>query len=135
VSESESSAPKPLTERQREILDIYAERLRSTGLPPSTVEIANQFGVSAQAVQKVVNALVKRGFLLRTRRKLHRFTLGQAGLDLFGLTRDQLNQARRKSSQMELGLPTSRRSISPPSPTQPPQLFLDLEIDNRRAAS
>lgn len=56
---------RPLTPRQREILDFIRSAIRDTGVCPSYREIAAHFGVTAGGLQKQIEALVAKGALAR----------------------------------------------------------------------
>lgn len=52
-----------LTERQDEILDFVREHQRTHSVPPSTREIARQFGVAQPTVTGHLHALAKKGMI------------------------------------------------------------------------
>src|SRR5258708_1000940 len=59
---------KPLTDRQRRVLELVAERLESDGAAPSLVEIGRALGgVSPTAALAHVVALERKGYLRRDR--------------------------------------------------------------------
>lgn len=84
------AAPKPLTERQRRVLDLIAERLESDGLPPSLAEIGRALGgVSPTAALAHVVALERKGYLRRDRHQPRSLRLVEAasepGSDVYRL--------------------------------------------------
>jgi repressor LexA len=59
---------KPLTERQRRVLELIAERIELDGVPPSLAEIGRALGgVSPTAALAHVVALERKGYLRRDR--------------------------------------------------------------------
>src|SRR4051812_41222259 len=65
-----------LTAKQRQVLALIRERLRSTGILPTYQEIADHFGFrSLNAVTAHVKLLVKKGYLLKTPGKARSFQL------------------------------------------------------------
>jgi len=64
------SAFRPLTERQREVLDFVALSVERRGLAPTLREIADAFGFASTAsAQKHVAELVRKGYLTRERHR------------------------------------------------------------------
>lgn len=56
--------PRPLTARQREVLDVIEEHVRAHGYPPSLREIARHFGWRHHAnAEQHVAAIAKKGWL------------------------------------------------------------------------
>ncbi|SRR5579884_123794 len=54
----------PLTDRQKEILDLIQRIVRAQGYPPTQREIARHFGLSGtRAVEKHLSALIEKGYL------------------------------------------------------------------------
>ncbi len=55
---------KPLTPRQREVLDLIRECLQQTGMPPTRAEIAQRLGFkSANAAEEHLKALARKGVI------------------------------------------------------------------------
>jgi repressor LexA len=65
-SRSTGSAPNPLTERQRQVLDFIDESVRERGYPPSVREIGEAIGLSSPStVHAHLAALQDKGYLRR----------------------------------------------------------------------
>jgi repressor LexA len=59
---------KPLTEKQRAILEFIQEQIASRGCPPTYREIGKRFGIrSTNGVRTHLEALVKKGYLKQER--------------------------------------------------------------------
>lgn len=55
---------KPLTEKQKEVLKLIAEKVKGVGYPPTMQELADELGVrSKNAVVKHLHALEKKGYI------------------------------------------------------------------------
>lgn len=62
-------APRPLTDRQREVLDFIRERVRDSHRPPTVREIGDHFDIrSTNGVRVILDALEKKGQLKRSPR-------------------------------------------------------------------
>ena len=59
------SADKPLTARQTEVLAFVLAVYRTDGRAPSIVEIAKRFGCNPNASVCVVDAIVRKGYLVK----------------------------------------------------------------------
>ncbi|WP_295461230.1 transcriptional repressor LexA, partial [uncultured Thiodictyon sp.] len=58
----------PLTDRQRQVLDLIERHIRTTGVPPTRAEIADALGFrSANAAEDHLRALARRGAIELTR--------------------------------------------------------------------
>ncbi len=58
--------PRPITQRQRSILDFIAEEVDKKGYPPTIREIGANFGIgSTNGVRSVLSALERKGFISR----------------------------------------------------------------------
>ncbi|MFP4026618.1 MAG: transcriptional repressor LexA [Candidatus Brocadiia bacterium] len=65
-----------LTERQREVFDFIRSRFRAESRPPTVREIADHFGfASPKAATDHLDALEKKGFILRRNRKARNIEL------------------------------------------------------------
>ena len=61
-----SAAPRSLTPRQREVLDVLIKAQDATGVTPSFQEIADAVGLGAKSgVHRIISALEKRGWIER----------------------------------------------------------------------
>lgn len=78
---------RPLTPRQREILDFIRSAIRDTGVCPSYREIAAHFGVTAGGLQKQIDALVAKGALARREGRSARAFQVVGGRDVAGQVR------------------------------------------------
>lgn len=59
-----------LTARQQEIFEFIKDQILTTGMPPTVREIGSQFNIaSPNGVQAHVTALIKKGFVSRTKTK------------------------------------------------------------------
>jgi repressor LexA len=55
---------KPLTDKQKRVLQLIAEKVKDIGYPPTLQELADEMGVSSKnAVLKHLNALEKKGYI------------------------------------------------------------------------
>lgn len=55
---------KPLTDKQKEVLRLIAEKVNDAGFPPTLQELADELGVASKnAVLKHLNALEKKGYI------------------------------------------------------------------------
>ncbi len=55
---------KPLTDKQKNVLRLIAEKVNEAGFPPTLQELADQLGVASKnAVLKHLNALEKKGYI------------------------------------------------------------------------
>jgi len=77
---------RPLTDRQKTLLDFIARRSRETGVPPSLREIAAHFSITAGGLQKQVRALLAKGALKRLKDRIARGlqVVEEAGLPVLG---------------------------------------------------
>ena len=65
-----------LTERQRDVLEFITQRIATSGVAPTLLEISDAFGYSSTAsAQKHVNLLVKKGLLAREKHQKRGLTL------------------------------------------------------------
>jgi repressor LexA len=81
---------KALTDRQRQVLALVAERIEADGVPPSLAEIGRALGgVSATAALAHVVALERKGYLRRDRHQPRSLRLvgaaGAAGPEVYAL--------------------------------------------------
>lgn len=59
-----SRSPRPLTERQHQILSLICRSIAVNGMPPTRVEIASELGfASANAAEDHLKALAKKGYI------------------------------------------------------------------------
>lgn len=73
-------AGKPLTDRQRRVLELIAERTEADGVPPSLAELGRALGgVSATAALAHVVALERKGYLRRDRHLARSLRLTRPG--------------------------------------------------------
>jgi len=71
---------KPLTDRQRRVLELIAERTEADGVPPSLAELGRALGgVSATAALAHVVALERKGYLRRDRHLARSLRLTRPG--------------------------------------------------------
>lgn len=78
---------RPLTARQRAILEFIRSSIRDAGASPSYREIAAHFGVTAGGLQKQIEALIAKGALARRDGRTARAFQVVAGQDLAGQVR------------------------------------------------
>ena len=65
----EDSSVRPLTHRQRQVLDFIRDRVRDTHCPPTVREICDHFDIrSTNGVRVILEALEKKGHLKRSPR-------------------------------------------------------------------
>jgi len=69
---------KPLTPSEARIYDAAQTLLTSSRIAPSAMEIANKAGMSWQYTAKVINALVKKGWLVKEPGKYRSLQLAEA---------------------------------------------------------
>lgn len=63
------AARRPLTQRQREVLELISETAQRTGRPPTLREIGRQLGItSTNGVRDHLQALIEKGFIRRDER-------------------------------------------------------------------
>lgn len=60
----------PLTKRQKQILDFIISGIIQDHCAPTIEEIANHFNVYPNAIQETVEAICKKGYLIRNKHKL-----------------------------------------------------------------
>lgn len=89
------AVPRPLTTRQRSILNFISTSIRDNGVSPSYREIAAHFGITPGGLQKQIKALESKGVLRlpaeRSARALHvvgaQQLAGQVRLPILGQVR------------------------------------------------
>ncbi len=79
--------PRPLTDRQRAILDFVSSATRDNGIPPSYQEIATHFRITVGGLQKQIKALTAKGVLGRPRGRAARGLRVVAAQDVAGQVR------------------------------------------------
>jgi repressor LexA len=76
---------KGLTAKQRRVLDVIRQWLKTRGQPPTVREIGNEIGVASSCtVQRHLDALERKGFIKRDRYKYRSIELADAPFPIFG---------------------------------------------------
>ncbi len=75
--------PRPLTPRQKDVLDFVREYLRKKGYSPSLDEIATHFGISIPSVHQHVELIRKKGYLKKDESQSRSMTLLQESVTTF----------------------------------------------------
>jgi repressor LexA len=78
---------RPLTDRQRSILDFISSSTHGKGVPPSYQEIANHFRITVGGLQKQIKALETKGVLRRPSDRAARGLQVVAGQEVAGQVR------------------------------------------------
>lgn len=80
---------KNITEKQKNILEIIYNSLKSANFPPTLAEIRQVIGVkSNQAVLDILEALERKGFIKRERGKARNMTILPLGFTILGRRRE-----------------------------------------------
>jgi repressor LexA len=75
---------KGLTTKQRRVLEVIRQWLRSRGQPPTVREIGNEIGVASSCtVQRHLDALERKGFIKRDRYKYRSIELADSPFPMF----------------------------------------------------
>lgn len=103
---------RPLTEKQREALTFIATTIRLTQRPPTIIEVSRHMGSdNSRRGLGHIEALEKKGYLVREPGQARSIRLTPAGLSLFGKT--------GSSPPREIPLLSARPSVDPSHRTIP----------------